>query len=253
MASSAPLASGNQPALDFYSGLLSVVYGLLVSNGLQAVVMFGGDNPADQLQGVNGFQFIATFILTLHFWFAFATFGGTSDEFVEAISPEEAIFSPETSRNLLVIIDVLVATWLGFLLLEMFGTVSTEHFYSWLLLTSLTSLGYGGGFLMFIWGATWWRREQIEKSSIREQIRIIRERYLGKMYRWLRRDRVFVPASILMYVIDHYYPGNTHKSIAYLLAFSFIVVALLVLVMDAASVRPLRALRRWRHASPADR
>jgi len=132
--------SGKRAAFNFYNGYLTVIYGLLVTDGLHYVVTFASDpNNCQQWNFLNAFLFLRTFLTSLHFWFVCATVDDLSQDFYRILSGEN-----NPCFDLLLLFDAFVATAVAGFVLAMFHAIALgqTRFFLWFLCAAGLSLLY---------------------------------------------------------------------------------------------------------------
>jgi hypothetical protein len=176
--------SEKKATFDFYNGFLTVVYGLIVSKGLEYVVTFTSDHPTHQFESIDAFLFLGTFLTSLHFWFVCATVDDLATDFYQTLIGGKA-----SLLGLFILIDIVVATFLAGLLLAMFDAVPRPRFFFWFVFAAAISLSYDfySWILIFIAG----------HMHGRGQLTI--DRYRGRIKGWIKKDFIFLSASGLMY------------------------------------------------------
>jgi hypothetical protein len=177
--------SKKKATFDFYNAFLAVVYGLLVSKGLEYVVIFTSDHPTHQWESIDALLFLGTFLTSLHFWFVCATVDDLSTDFYQIFVGSRTSF-----LGLLILVDVLVATAFAGLLLAMFDAVPKHPFFKWFWLSGALSLVYDLYSRILIWRAR--RKYGRNNYTI--------EKYGGRINSWSKKDLIFVAASGLMYL-----------------------------------------------------
>jgi hypothetical protein len=208
--------SGKKATFDFYNGFLTVVYGLLVSKGLEYVVTFTSDHPTHQFESIDAFLFLGTFFTSLHFWFVCATVDDLSTDFYQTLVGRKASF-----LGLFILIDVVVATFLAGLLLAMFDAVPNPRFFFWFLLAAAVSFGYDLYSRLLVFWAAKMRGRNIDSTS----------RYRVRINGWIKKDFIFLSGSGLLYLsIAH---KVIHNSIGFSSIFALFTVCLLL--MDVCS------------------
>lgn len=144
--------SGRKATFDFYNGFLAVVYGLLVSKGLENLLIFTNEENRDSI----GFPlFMGSFVLSLHFWYVCATVDDLAQDFYQV-----CVKSRAPLFNLLVLIDLFVATGFALCVLAMFNPIpnqDTSHpnpqFFVWFLIAGGLSLLYDVYSRLLMWSA----------------------------------------------------------------------------------------------------
>jgi hypothetical protein len=215
--------SGKKATFDFYNGYLTVVYGLLISNGLGYVVKFTNINPSVSWKSFDAFLFLGTFLTSLHFWFVCATVDDLSQDFYRALTGRKAPLS-----ELLVLIDIAVATIFAGLLLAMFDAIPYDQFFLWFLLGSVLSLLYDLYSIGLISLALWLRKEEPERKIIGE--------YGVRVSSWMKTDFAFVIAAGAMYLVRCW--NAFYDSIA--LGSVLLVFTICLLLMDVWAFRSAR-------------
>jgi hypothetical protein len=179
---------GKKATFDFYNGYLTVVYGLLITNGLGYVVKFTNINPSNHWQSFDALLFLGTFLTALHFWFVCATVDDLSQDFYCVLTGNS---TPLT--ELLVLIDIAVATIFAGLLLAMFDAIPDQRFFLWFLLAGALSLLYdlySGGLISL---AGWLRRREPNSKTLAA--------YRIRVSSWIKADFLFVIASSATYFV----------------------------------------------------
>jgi hypothetical protein len=182
--------SGKKATFDFYNGFLAVIYGLLVSKGFETLVTYVKESNRKTV----GFPlFLGTLLMSLHFWFVCATVDDLSEQFDEVFVGRKTRFF-----NLLVLVDLSVATFLALCVLAMFNSIPNkdpnqppdQRFFVWFLLSGGLSLVYDAYSRALVWCA-----EQSRQQDTDDAI----QNYRRKINSWLTQDCVFVFVSALMY------------------------------------------------------
>lgn len=208
--------SEKKATFDFYNGFLTVVYGLIVSKGLEYVVTFTSDHPTHQFESIDAFLFLGTFLTSLHFWFVCATVDDLATDFYQTLIGGKA-----SLLGLFILIDIVVATFLAGLLLAMFDAVPRPRFFFWFVFAAAISLSYDfySWILIFIAG----------RMHRRGQLTI--DRYRGRIKGWIKKDFIFLSASGLMYF------GIARNVIQNSIGFSsvFALFSVFLLLMDVCS------------------
>jgi hypothetical protein len=176
--------SGKKATFDFYNGFLTVVYGLLISKGLEYVVTFTSDHPTHQFESIDAFLFLGTFFTSLHFWFVCATIDDLATDFYQIFVGKRTSF-----LGLFILIDVVVATFLAGLLLAMFDAVPSQRFFFWFMFAATVSLSYD----FYSWILI------LIARSMRGRDQLTIEKYGRRINGWIKKDLIFLSASGLMY------------------------------------------------------
>ncbi len=129
---------GKKSAFAFCNGYLTVIYGLLVTDGLQYVVAFSRD-PNNKWNPLNAFLFLGAFLTSIHYWFACATIDDLSQDFYRILAGKENPYF-----DLLLLFDALVATAFAGFVLAMFHAIPPERtrFFLWFFWAAGLSLFY---------------------------------------------------------------------------------------------------------------
>jgi hypothetical protein len=175
---------GKKATFDFYNGFLTVVYGLLISKGLEYVVTFTSDHPTHQFESIDAFLFLGTFFTSLHFWFVCATIDDLATDFYQIFVGKRTSF-----LGLFILIDVVVATFLAGLLLAMFDAVPSQRFFFWFMFAAAVSLSYD----FYSWILI------LIARSMRGRDQLTIEKYGRRINGWIKKDLIFLSASGLMY------------------------------------------------------
>jgi formate-dependent nitrite reductase membrane component NrfD len=162
-----------------------VIYGLLVTEGLQCVVKSSSD-----LQDwvTNALLFLGTFLLSLHFWYVCATVDQLSRDFYRVFSRGHGPYF-----DLLLLYDASMATCFAGLVLAMFYAIpprGSRFFLAFLCAAGLSFL-YDVGSRVLVFFARRIREEENQRDTI--------HRYNEKVTNWIKGDVVFSIASLAMY------------------------------------------------------
>jgi hypothetical protein len=122
----------------FYHGYLSVVYGLVATEGLGQLGKTIA--TADEWQfrvPPSLLLFLGVFVIGLHFWFICSTVDESSHKFYRA-------FAGEKWAYIFFFVDATVATSFAWLVLAMFHGISSRRnlVFSWFLVAAVASLAY---------------------------------------------------------------------------------------------------------------
>ena len=213
-----PVGSEKKAGFDFYNGFLTVVYGLLITNGLGFVVPFTSD-PARHWESTDAFLFLGTFLASLHFWFVCATVDDLSTDFYQTFVGGWSSFF-----GLFVLIDVLVATALAGSLLGMFDSAPkapASRFYLWFLITAVLSVAYDlYSRLLIVAARVILKRDPLKTDDYRKRIN-----------GWIQKDSIFLAVAALMYF------GIAKNVVSNSMGFSSVFMAFTIglLLMDVCS------------------
>lgn len=174
---------GRKAAFDFYNGFLTVVYGLLITNGLGYVVGFMHENPTHGWD--HALLFLGTFLITLHFWFVWATNDELSTDFYRVlVGTKKSLF------GVLVLFDIAVAAVFAAEVLAMFDAMfddfPNERFFFWFFVAAVSSLVYDVYSRMLIWA-----RQPAEERDDESTI----QRYRSRVSSWIKEDAAYAAAS----------------------------------------------------------
>lgn len=208
---------GKKPAFDFYNGYLTVIYGLLVTNGLQYVVTFTSAPNNHKWDPFDAFLFLGTFLTSLHFWFVCATVDDLSQDFYRILAGEE-----NPCFDLLLLFDALVATVFAGFVLAMFLAIPPEQtrFFLWFLCAAGLSLLYDFCSRISVSYARRGHEEERERDTI--------QRYGKKVSNWIKEDVIFVIGATAFYFVQPWLTDRT--SVAF--GSVFAVCTLFLLLMD---------------------
>lgn len=219
--------SAKKTAFDFYNAYLAVVYGLVVTEGLQEAVKF--TDPVNW-QLVNGLLFLGTFVVSLHFWFVCATVDDLSQNFYVILSGKKS-----SEFDLLLLFDALVATTFAGLALTMFHAVSQKwsRFFVWLCFAAALSLVYDlySSFLVFLAG----RPSRRRGAAAGTQHAV--ERYRRELWCWVIIDAIFFVLAAGMLLYDcrgiHFFDCSDPRPRSKVLGAFFAAITILLLLSDA--------------------
>jgi hypothetical protein len=198
---------GQKATVDFYNGFLAVIYGLLVSKGLENSVVFLKDDNRDSV----GFPlFLGTFLTSLHFWFTCSKVDDPSEEFYLAI-----IRSKTALFKLLILIDVSVSTLFALLVLGMFNTIPDHQLFKWFVVAGGISLASNVSYGLFLWCA--------DKRWHRSDNDTMMDKYWARVNSRIKTDVLFVSGAFLIW----YWQNGVIAHVSYV--FPFFVVFLLLM------------------------
>jgi hypothetical protein len=229
MESSSKAEPEKKAVFSFYNGYLTVIYGLLVTDGLQCVVNFTSDpNKPNRWNSLNAFLFLGTFLVSLHFWYVCATVDDLSQDFYRVVAGGK-----EPRFDLLLLLDALVATAFAGIVLAMFHAVPPKdsRFFLLFLCAAGLSLLYDSVSRLSVLYARRVHHEERERNTIR--------RYGMKVTIWIDVDILFIIGSAAIYFS---YPA-LHVRYPFALGGVFAVFAVLLLLMDVE----LLTFRRHAH------
>ena len=196
----------------FYHGYLSVVYGLIATDGLDLLVKVNerqfGVPPSVLL-------FLGVLVIGLHFWFICSTVDESSHRFYRA-------FAGDRWAYIFFFVDAIVATSFAWLVLAMFHGISSRRdlLFPWFLVAAAVSLAYD--LYSRVLASAGHKR-----ATTREDSPAIISSYSTTVNCWLIQDSVFFLGALLLYVLDKYesWPGHG-------LDVCFVLVSIGVLVLD---------------------
>lgn len=179
-------------AFDFYNTYLSVIYGLLATQGLTSVVNFTSKEDEQAWDVLSILLFAGTFIMVMRVWFSLANIDDVSRRAYGTVARATHTHS---RFNLLLLIDTAFATTFAGLLLAMFSAIPSESsFFTMLVwlagLTLLYDLASGVLFYSFT--------RETHSADDQELI----SRYKGKVNKWIKHDVVFGTAVITLYLLS---------------------------------------------------
>lgn len=204
-------------AFDFYNTYLSVIYGLLATQGLTSVVTFTSKDDENAWNVVSILLFAGTFITAMRLWLSLANIDDvTRRSYGVVASLHHSWF------NLLLLVDTAFATAFAGLLLAMFSAIPSEtswfRLFLWLSgLTLLYDLVSGLIFYRFA--------KQVDGEA--DDHEVIR-RYKGKMRKWIKQDLAFGAAVAALYIVD----TSLHLDSSVTLASTFVLLAVVLSVVE---------------------
>ncbi len=217
MAWSSEAEAESKGAFGFYNVYLGVIYGLLVTEGLQCVVKFQCDSNGDRWDSLNVFLFLGTFLVSLHFWYVCATVDELSRDFYRiCVGGNESYF------DLLLLFDALMATSFAGFVLAMFHAIPPKEsrFFLWFLCAAGLSLLYDSASGLLVLYARRVRHEEHERKTI--------QRYGQKVTKWINEDIVLAIGSAALYFSLREF-GGQHP---FAFGSTFVVFNVLLLLMD---------------------
>jgi hypothetical protein len=198
----------------FYHGYLSVVYGLVATEGL---IQLGSIKKLHEWEfGIPPFLllFLGVFLIGLHFWFICSTVDESSHKFYRALAGDRWAYA-------LFFVDAIVATSFAWLVLAMFHGISSRRdaLFPWFLLAAAGSLAYDI-YSRILVSAT-------GKRARRQDAHSLITSYGMTVKYWLIQDSSFFLGALLLFVSDKYHswPGCG-------LDVCFVLVSIGVLVLD---------------------
>lgn len=197
----------------FYRGYISVVYGLIATDGLEQL------GTIDKLEWQfrvppRLLLFLGVFVIGLHFWFICSVVDDSSHDFYRALAGDKW-------AHLFFFTDAIFATGLAWLVLAMFhGISSPQHLlFSWLLVASAVSVAYDlySGMLVGVG----------RKMARGEDQRAFISRYGATVKYWLVQDSSFFLGGLLLFEMnkENLWTGRG-------LSICFVLVSIAVLVLD---------------------
>lgn len=210
-------------AFDFYNTYLSVIYGLLATQGLTSVVNFTSKDDEQAWNTLSILLFGGTFIAVMRLWFSLAKIDDLTRQAYRAVrqpvNPNERAVK-HSRFNILLLVDVVFATTFAGLLLAMFSAIPSETFF----------------FLLFVWLAGlillydlvsgllfhWFTREGNRDADDQEII----ARHKAKVSKWIKYDLLLVAAAIALYLLS----AALHLGIPVALALTFVLITIVQLV-----------------------
>jgi len=219
---------GKKSAFAFYNGYLTVIYGLLVTDGLQYVVAFRRtDLNNHEWTPLNAFLFLGTFLTSLHFWFSCATIDDLSQDFYRILAGKENPYF-----DLVLLFDALVATAFAGFVLAMFHAIPPEQtrFFLWFFWAAGLSLFYDFYSCILVSYARRVHEEKHGQGTI--------QRYGEKVTNWIKADFVFVIGSSAIYFL-HRLVGDRY-SIAFGSVFAVFTIVLLLMDVEFWTFRRRR-------------
>lgn len=195
----------------FYHGYLSVVYGLVATDGLEQLGEIAGWRfraPPSLL------LFLGVFVIGFHFWFVCSTVDESSHRFYRA-------FAGDKWAYLFFFVDAIIATSFAWLVLAMFYGISSGRtvLFEWFLVAAAVSLAYD----LYSWALV--SAARARTSS--EDLRAFTPSYGTTVKCWLIQDSAFLFGALLLFLLDRYQRGPAHG-----LDICFVAVSIGVLVLD---------------------
>src|SRR5215469_3548013 len=175
-------------AFDFYNTYLSVIYGLLATQGLTSVVDFTSKDDEQVWNLLSILLFAGIFLTVMRLWFNLANI----DELTRR-AYELAASSKHSKFNFLLMVDLVFATAFAGLSLAMFKAIPSE--------ISLFGLFFWLGALYLLYdlfsGFLFYRLTKgIDETANCQEIV---EKYKGKVRKWIKQDFGFATAATVLY------------------------------------------------------
>ena len=195
----------------FYQGYISVVYGLVATEGLGQLGQQSGwylRIPSCTL------LFLGVFVIGLHFWFICSTVDESSHKFYRALAGDKWAY-------IFFFVDAIVATSFAWLILAMFHGISSgrELLFDWFLVAASLSLAYDLYSLILV-GAG-------RSSTYGKDIRPVVSGYGTTVKNWLIQDSGFFLGALLLFNLDCHTSWSARS-----LDISFVAVSIAVLLLD---------------------
>jgi hypothetical protein len=195
----------------FYQGYISVVYGLVATEGLGQLGQQSGwylHIPSCAL------LFLGVFVIGLHFWFICSTVDESSHKFYRALAGDRWAY-------IFFFVDAIVATSFAWLILAMFHGISSgrELLFDWFLVAASSSLAYDLYSLVLV-GAG---RSRTYGKDMQQVV----SSYGTTVKNWLIQDSVFFLAAVVLFSLDCHTPWSSRG-----LDVCFVAASIAVLAMD---------------------
>jgi len=197
----------------FYHGYLSVVYGLVATEGM---IQLGTIDKAHEWEFRTPpflLLFLGVFIIGLHFWFICSTVDEASHKFYRATRGDRWAYA-------FFFLDAIVATAFAWLVLAMFHAISSGRtsLFSWYLVASVGSVGYDLYSWLLVITAQERGRDENAVTLIKDYGAIVKG--------WLIQDCCFcAAASLLLLLAAHHLGPGICLDIFFVLASAGILVA----------------------------
>jgi hypothetical protein len=175
-------------AFDFYNTYLSVIYGLLATQGLTSVVTFTSKGDEQAWDVLSILLFGGTFITTMRLWFGLANIDDLTRKSYGIV-----VRLKHSNFNCLLLVDATFATTFAGLLLAMFSAIPSQtlFFLLFLWLAGLSLLYDSVSGLLFYHFT----------KGIDDDHDVI-PRYKAKVQEWVKQDLVFATAATALYIVD---------------------------------------------------
>jgi hypothetical protein len=191
-------------AFDFYNTYLSVIYGLLATQGLTSVVTFTskGDEHWDL---VSILLFGGTFVTTMHFWFELANIDDSTRKSYGIVSRVK-----HSRLGFLLMVDTIFATTFAGLLLAMFSAIPAQPLF-FLLFVWLSGVSVlfnsVSGFLFY----------HFTKGIAEDDRHDVIRRYRAKVPKRVKQDIAVGIAATALYLLGLRLRNSVTLSVTYLL------------------------------------
>jgi hypothetical protein len=198
----------------FYHGYLSVVYGLIATEGLGQL---GTIKKMHEWEfGIPPFLllFLGVFVIGLHFWFICSTIDESTHKFYRVLAGDRWAYA-------FLFVDAIVATSFAWLVLAMFHGISSgrEALFRWFLAAAVGSLAYDLYSRILVITA--------DKRARRQDALSLVISYGTSVKCWLIQDSSFFLGALLLFVLDKY--GSWSGRV---LSVCFVLVSVGVLALD---------------------
>ena len=201
----------NSKGFEFYEAYISVVYGLVATDGLEQLGPVGTADPLRFGIPPALLLFFGVFVIGLHFWFTCVSVDKTSGDLYCALAGDRW-------KLIFFFVDAMVSTAFAWLVLAMFRGIATGRglLFWWFLAAAGLSLVYDGysSILLLIC-----RRRREEHSSA------ARTHYGTIIKHWFLQDGLFLLGAGSLCVLAKYTSSG-------FLDVWFVAVAIVVLILD---------------------
>lgn len=205
---------------NFYNTYLSVVYGLLVTDGLHYLVAYISEPEKMKLfNSVKAFLLAGTLLTAFHFWYVCATVDDLAQDCYRIVAETNTAYF-----DLLVLFDAVIATVFAGLVLAMFEAIpqNNERLFFWFLCGAVLSLLYDFGSSLVVLHGGRAQQEERHQQTI--------HKYGRKIIYWTTGDVIFLGVSAAMYFL--YHSLEAKHSVALASAFAVFTVFLLLSDVD---------------------
>jgi hypothetical protein len=195
----------------FYQGYISVVYGLVATEGLGQL----GERSGWQFRiPPSLLLFLGVFVIGLHFWFICSTVDESSHKFYRALAGDRRAY-------ILFFVDAMVATSFAWLILAMFHGISSRPrlLFDWFLVAASSSLAYDLYSLILVGVG--------RSKTYRKEMQPLASSYSTTVKNWLIQDSSFFLGALLIFVLDYHQSWSGPG-----LDVCFVAVSIVVLALD---------------------
>jgi hypothetical protein len=201
----------------FYRGYISLVYGLIATEGLGQLGTIDEGMKWQFHVPSHPLLFLGVFVIGLHFWFICSTVDDSSHDFYRALAGDKW-------AHMFFFADAIVATGFAWFVMAMFHGVSSRHqLFSWFWVAAAASLVYDLYSRVLVGLARGGTRGEDPRAF---------SGYSTTVKYWLIQDSCFFLGTLLLVALDKLAGDTANPWINRALSVCFLVVCIVVVVLD---------------------